>query len=181
MSARHVIAALVLAVLAGACSAADAEGPPEINYGRDICVQCNMIISEAGHAAAYRLDDGAEKLFDGVGEMVLHGRTNDEFARAEAWVHDFWSEEWVEADAAFYVPTLALASPMGHGIFAFATEERAAEFAADVDGEVIDWATVLRLPTFGNLVGEIHGPMGAAAEADADHGSTMDDMEESEE
>ena len=36
---------------------------------------------------------------------------------SEVWVHDFETEEWVDARLAFYVPTLGKATPMGHGIF----------------------------------------------------------------
>lgn len=163
---------LIVAVglLTPACDAAAADGPPEIQYGRDVCVQCNMIISEIGHAAAYRLDDGTERKFDGVGEMVLYGREHGEFARAEAWVHDYQTEEWVRVADAFYVPTMAIASPMGHGIFSFADEARAEEFASEVGGEVIDWDTVLELPTVDGRVGDIHD--------EANEHSDMSEMEE---
>lgn len=167
MKVRFLIMGLLLSLAAGACGTAAADGPPEINYGRDICVQCNMIISEIGHGAAYRLDDGTEKKFDGVGEMVLHGRENDEFSRAEAWVHDYRTEEWVAAADAFFVPTLSVSSPMGHGIFSFSDEARAVEFATGVGGEVIDWATVLRLPIVDGRVGDHH----------EDHDMDMADME----
>jgi hypothetical protein len=115
-----------------------------------------MIITEIGHGAAYRLDDGVEKKFDGIGEMILHGRAEQEFSRAEPWVHDYWSEEWIRAEDAFYVPTRAVSSPMGHGVFGFSDRDRAAEFAAQVGGQVIDWQTAVQLPIFDGLVGGHH-------------------------
>jgi copper chaperone NosL len=142
-----------LALIGSACGGAAATGPPEINYGRDICTECNMIISEARFASAYRLADGTEKVFDDVGGMVIHGRDSGELPDAAAWVHDFETEEWVEATVAFYVPTRAVASPMGHGILAFADQARAEAFAGDLGGEVIDWTTVLALPVVDGLVG----------------------------
>ena len=157
MTWRGVIVALAVVILTAACGTAAADGPPDIKYGRDICVQCNMIISEIGHAAAYRLADGTEKAFDGIGEMVVHGRNSNELEGAEAWVHDFRTEEWVRAEDAFYVPTLAVSSPMGHGIFGFAERALATQFAIEVGGEVIDWSTVLQLPVVDGLVGDIHG------------------------
>jgi copper chaperone NosL len=175
MRVRLVLVVFAVSVANAACGTAAADGPPEINYGRDICVQCNMIISEIGHAAAYRLADGTEKQFDGVGEMVLHARNHAEVDQAEAWVHDYWSEDWVRAEDAYYVPTRAVASPMGHGIFAFATEERAAAFATDVGGEVIDWHTVLQIPIADGLVGGAHGQ---TDETTHDHDSKTDEMEE---
>lgn len=151
---RHRWAGLVIAVavVATACGTADASGPPEIRYGRDICVECNMIISEQRFAAAYRLADGTAKKFDDVGDMVIHlDRTGDE--PTDTWVHDFNTEEWVEATAAYFVPTRSVASPMGHSILSFADESEAHVFAMDVGGEVISWDAVLALPTMNGLVG----------------------------
>jgi copper chaperone NosL len=151
------LAVAAVALLAAACGGSTADaGPPEINYGRDVCVDCNMIISEAKHAAAYRLADGTEKLFDDVGGMVKHGRASGDFASATVWVHDYETEEWVEVGDAFFVPTLAVTSPMGHGIIAFGDRARADAFAAAVDGEVIDWATVLEMPLVDGLLGDHH-------------------------
>jgi copper chaperone NosL len=192
-SPRAPLLALLLAVsllsgLATACGNAEAAtGPPEINYGRDVCVECGMLISEARFAAAHRLDDGTEKKFDDVGGMLKHGRENDEMAGAVAWVHDFTTEEWVEADAAFYVPTRSVATPMAHGIVAFADHGRASEFAAGVDGEVIDWETVLLLPIVDGLVGHHHdrdtdaGDDGEMDHDEMDHEGTDDnDMDHEE-
>ena len=175
---RPLRLAVVLALLGAACGGGSVDGPPEINYGRDVCVECNMIISEVAHAAAYRLADGTEKAFDGVGEMVKHGRTNDEFGTAEAWVHDYLTEEWVKAEDASYVPTLSVSSPMGHGIFAFADPSVAAEFAAGVDGQVVDWATVLQLPIVDGMVGSHHAD-GSEEPTDGGHedGMNMEDGE----
>lgn len=151
------VAVTLLAGAAAACGSAEANaGPPDINYGRDICIECNMVISEARFAAAYRLDDGTEKVFDDIGGMVKHGRESGEVAGAVAWVHDFTTEEWVEAVAAFYVPTRSIATPMAHGIVAFSDHARAMEFAAGVDGEVVEWETVLALPITDGLLGHHH-------------------------
>ena len=152
---RTIASIALFAVMAAGCAAADASGPPEIRYGRDICVECNMIISEARFATAYRLADGTNKKFDDVGNMVIHlDATGD--SPTEMWVHDFETEAWVTAEAAFFVPTLSVASPMGHSILSFSDEGRAQAFANDVDGEVIDWATVRSLPIMNGLVGQHH-------------------------
>lgn len=179
MKAIRVWTALLVAFVLASCGAANADGPPEIIYGRDICVQCNMIITEIGHAAAYRLDSGEEKKFDGIGEMLIYGREHGEFAAATAWVHDYWSEEWVRAETAFYVPTRSVSSPMGHGIFGFSSHARASEFAAEVGGEAIDWVTVLQLPIIEGLVGEHRDREADGAEGDmGDHGAHDQDMTE---
>lgn len=62
----------------------------------------------------------------------------------------------ISAGSAFYVPTLGVTSPMGHGILAFADEARAGSFAAELGGEVITWDVVVGLPVLDGLVGDHH-------------------------
>jgi len=147
----------LLAISGAACGTANAEGPPDINYGRDICVQCGMIINEAKFATAYEVADGEDLIFDDIGGMVLHLRgTGDEIDADSAWVHDFETEEWVVASQAFFVPTLSVTSPMGHSILTFSDEERAQTFADEAGADVINWVTVLSLPATEGLVGHHH-------------------------
>ncbi len=147
---------VVLAVVGAGCGSSEATGPPEINYGRDVCIECGMIIDEARFAASYRMADGTEKKFDDVGGLIIHGREAGDLHGATIWVHDFETEDWVEAPQAFYVPTIAVASPMGHGILSFANEERATRFANDLGGEVLRWDVVVNLPVVEGLVGDHH-------------------------
>jgi copper chaperone NosL len=161
-------------ILTAGCSSTDSTEPPPVNYGRDLCVECGMIIQDARFATAYRLGDGAEKLFDDVGDMIVHlRRTGDSVAMTEMWVHDYDTEEWVSVDSAFFVPTLSVASPMGHSIIAFSDEGRASAFAGDVDGEVITWDVLMNLPAIDGLIGDHHGH--GAAESPPMGGSDDDD------
>lgn len=158
---------LVLGLVAAACGTADASGPPDINYGRDICVECGMIISEARFAAAYRSTDGSERIFDDLGGLLLSSRESGEaLDPASTWVHDFETEEWVAVEHAYFVPTLSVTSPMGHSIISFNDESRANAFAADVGGEVILWDAVVSLPSADGLVGDHHGEGGMDMGAD---------------
>ena len=192
MSRLPTVAVLLLAIIAAGCStAADADGPPEISYGRDICVECNMIISEPRFAASYRLDDGETKSFDGIGELVKHGQRTGELVRiAFAWVHDFNTEEWLLIDEAHFVAGAKIVTPMGHGVVAFSTAAAADQFAADMDGTVMRWPELSTLQvTEEGLLGHRHEPTGddpmAEHSMDDDetgHDHDMDDsMGESEE
>jgi copper chaperone NosL len=154
---------LVLALLSVgvvSCGGAAASGPPEINYGRDICIECGMIIEDPRFAASYRLDDGTEKVFDDLGGLIIEGRESGELASgALVWVSDFDDEVLIESETAFYVPTMGVTSPMGHGILAFGEESRAQKAAQDLGGEVITWETVVELPVMDGLVGHHHSDM----------------------
>lgn len=154
---RAVVVVLFAVVAAGCGSAASADGPPQINYGRDLCIECGMIIDDARFAAVYRLADGTEMAFDDLGGLIVYGRDSGELDDAtEFWVSDFDDEMLIDAVPAFFVPTLGVASPMGHGILAFAAQDRAMEAAAALGGEVIDWETVISLPVMEGMVGDHH-------------------------
>ena len=105
-----------------------------------------MIISEERFAAAYRLPDGTEKVFDDLGGLIQHGQQTGELAEAEVWVHDYETEEWVPATDAYYVVTRSIATPMAFGIVSFGDEARAMGFAHGIDAGVVPWETVRDLP-----------------------------------
>ena len=146
------------ATAAGCSTQAQADAPPEISYGRDICIECNMIISEPRFAASYRLDNGETKTFDGIGELVKHAHRMGEVPAIEfAWVHDFNTKDWILANEASYVAGREVVTPMGHGIVAFATASAAMDFAGDVGGTLMTWQEVLSLEAAENgLIGDHH-------------------------
>ena len=150
MSTRlRVRSALILTVmlLAAACAGTEAaEGPPDINYGRDVCFECGMIISEERFASAYRLADGTEKLFDDIGGMLKHGHSEGEITAADVWVHDYETEAWVTADQAFFIVTRSIATPMAFGIISFDDKTRAEAVAHGLDADVVGWDVILSLP-----------------------------------
>jgi copper chaperone NosL len=123
-----VVLGLILLVACG--RGPDLDEPPDIRYGADVCDRCAMIINEARYAAAYVIPDGETRLFDDIGGMVAY---NDEVAEDVAvfWVHDYDTEEWLKADEAYFAKSEELLTPMGFGIVAFASQERAVDWAGE--------------------------------------------------
>ena len=174
-------------LLISACGgAAAADGPPEINYGRDVCLECGMIISEARFAASYRTTDGVERVFDDIGELLKHGHKTGEVAAAEAWVHDYETEEWVAAEQAYYIVTRSVVTPMAFGIISFDDRARAEAFARDIDADVVGWDIILQLPPEDLLTisddhdhgAEMAGDKPMDTHNDMEGDDTMDHMEE---
>lgn len=163
------VAALALALLlsVAGCGGGESGGPPEIRYGRDICVQCGMIVSEPRFAAAYRLPDGTEKVFDDLGGLLLYGHATGELATAEVWVHDVETEEWVGADSAWFVATANAHTPMGYGIVAFSERGRAQAFAGGAGADVLTWDELVAIPSE-----EIGRPQGSMGSMDSMDGGT---------
>lgn len=152
----RLFAAAAALVLVAACGGSASE-PPVIEYGRDVCVDCGMIIEEPRFAAAYRAG-GEERLFDDIVDMVVYGVESGEIGSAAAWVHDYGTEEWVAAPDAVYVSG-PIATPMGGGVVAFADEPAAAALAAEVGGETLAWDDLVQLAETGGLrQGHAHEP-----------------------
>lgn len=133
---------LALSVALVGCQARQAHTTPTIRVGQDTCAQCRMIISEARFAASLVSRSGEVTVFDAIECMIRARRAAPDPAPA-AWVHDYESDQWREADAAWYVRSPRLPTPMGGGLVAFGDAASARRVAADVTGEMVRWSQVM--------------------------------------
>lgn len=135
--------ALLVLLLAGCAVGSATPAPPEIRFGQDVCAACNMIISDPRFAAGYAVEVEPGRFqslaFDDIGDMVSYLKDHQELKVVDLWVHDYWSEEWIDAETALYVVSPAIHSPMGHGVAAFAARNRAQQMADATAGAVFDW------------------------------------------
>lgn len=133
--------ALLFLSLAG-CGGSPAPAPPDVRWGEDVCSRCTMIVSEERHAAAAAVAAarGHEfRVYDDISCLLAEPDVAGFVAR---WVHDLEEVRWIGADTARYVPSRELRTPMGSGIAAFASAERAASFAGREGAEVLDWSAL---------------------------------------
>lgn len=140
MKRYQIMAALLLlGVLLAACGGAgDLDSPPQIRYGQDACDRCKMIINEPRFASAYTTDTGDARRFDDIGGMFLHAVEQGDNVHI-FWVHDFNSEDWIEAPDATYVHDPDLTTPMGWGVAAFADDDGATAYAAEHGGDLLSY------------------------------------------
>lgn len=132
----------LLLFLVACGSAPDLDTPPEILYGQDPCDQCSMIINEPRFAAAYVTTNGEVRRFDDAGGMLVHNQQRQEKVHIY-WVHDFNTEEWLDATKATFVHSPELVTPMAWGLAAFANQADAEQFVAE-NGGVITTFTALQ-------------------------------------
>lgn len=123
------------AVLAACAPRSSEPQPPEIAYGFDVCESCGMLISEPRFACALVLEDGRALKFDDLGDMVVYQLDRPNLKITAWFAHDYYTEQWVRAEAAFYVASDTIASPMGHGLAAFSTQAAADTFARSECGD----------------------------------------------
>jgi copper chaperone NosL len=128
-------AALLLVVWAGAC-ASRAAGPPVIAIDRSTCSRCGMFISELAHAAAIRMPDGTDVLFDDIGCLTAAARAlaQDNLA---FWFHDAEDGKWIDSGTPVFVMSASLRTPMGGGIAAYRSRAAADRFAQSHAGRVM--------------------------------------------
>lgn len=135
---RILTRVLIAGLLLTACAPASSEPtPPEIAYGQDVCDACGMIIGDARYAAATLLEDGQTHKFDDIGDMVVYHMDRPDQQVAAWFVHDYESEAWIRGEAAFYVMSSEVDTPMGHGVAAFEAEADAAEMAQRLGVEAL--------------------------------------------
>ena len=134
MSAPHPIAA-ALALLVTACSTR-AMGPPEIVVDRTACSHCGMFVSEPAYAAAYRVGSGEPRVFDDIGCM-LDAVRRETASPLVVWVQDAAGGGWVNAEAAVFVSSAHIPTPMHGGVLAYADPAAATTAAAQHRGDVV--------------------------------------------
>lgn len=144
-----LLGALLLLLLAWGCAEGSSNiAPPAIRYGEDLCAECNMVISDPRFAAGYvyEVSEGRYRslAFDDIGDLLVHMAKHPEHTIIAWYVHDYQSEEWLDATTAYYVVGEQIRTPMNHGIAAHATEAAATAMAVSLAGEVMDWAILLQ-------------------------------------
>lgn len=137
----------VVPVLAAALAlaAACAGGPPEpepIVLDEDACAYCRMAISQREFAAELVTRQGRVETFDDAGCLAAWLRAHGRPEGAAVFVADYRSGEWLPAEAATFVVSPALPTPMRSGLGAFAGPAAAAAAAAELGGETAGWEQV---------------------------------------
>ena len=129
---------LGLSLFVPACSRTAGEQPPVIRYAKDRCAECGMIINEELFASALVGTNGEVAKFDDIGCMIRFRDRLSTVNVRRAWVHDYESGAWIEAQAAHFVHAQELVSPMGYSLAAFSEVSSAEQWAQKWKGEVID-------------------------------------------
>jgi nitrous oxide reductase accessory protein NosL len=126
---------LATVVWLAACGAR-ADGPPAIVVDRSACSHCGMLISVPVYAAALRIPDGGERVFDDIGCLIAAVRRSS-LTGARFWFQDAAGSGWIDGDSAVFLASARLRTPMGGGVAAYRTVAEAAQAGGRLGGEVI--------------------------------------------
>lgn len=132
------LALLGFIVLFAAC------GRPEIApvdiHPEDMCSMCRMAISEKQYAAEFITKDGETVKFDDIGCLRAYLKRQNRDDIAAYYVVDFDSRQWINAEAAYFVHSPEIETPMRGGIAAFKDPSKAEAGAARFHGELLRFA-----------------------------------------
>jgi len=148
MSTLLFMAAAMIGALHG-CRREVAIVPPEIRPGREPCAECGMLITHDRFAGALRssASDSGFVLFDDLECMLCYERAHEVSARAGGcFVRDYDTRAWVDGADAHYLcaDPDRMKTPMGSGIVAFSSNERARAAQDRYGGVVLEPADLRR-------------------------------------
>jgi len=124
-------------------SESSGDGPPSIALGSDSCDHCNMIISDARFAAAWRDARGKPARFDDIGCMVSMYHAEMPANGTNFWVHSYLDESLLTTNEATFVVSEKIVTPMSYGIAAVASTNEAGSLVQQFGGETKTWAALL--------------------------------------
>ncbi len=133
MKARiKTILILIAAFLIYSCSR---EIKPEEIEPHDICYLCKMAISQLNFATEIVTPAGEVYKFDDIGCMIEFKRMKGLPKGSVMFVRDFYSEEWVKIEEAYFVRSEKIQTPMNYFIATFKTRESLQKFLEEYGGE----------------------------------------------
>lgn len=142
---RVVWLLLVFALLVG-CGRSEAHDlrPPHITLVEEPCAECGMTITDLRFASAAVFPNGDYLLFDDIGDLAHHHAEHEFPAGTSFFVYDYEaSDEWMAAEAATFVRSREIHSPMGSGLVAFREYARAEALATAMDGTLLSFQELM--------------------------------------
>lgn len=120
--------------------------PPQINYGKDLCDFCKMTVMDKKFGAVLVNKKGKMLKFDSGECMVNYLKTDKGFYPAQYLIVNYEKPgELVDAEKAYYLHGGSINSPMGGNLAAFKSNEAAAKFRHELNGDLILWDKVKEL------------------------------------
>ncbi len=120
--------------------------PEPIEYGKDSCAFCRMIIADAGFSAELKTKKGKTYKFDSIeclAGFILSGQVKKEDILA-VWVADFAHKgALVKIEKAKFLVNDKLRSPMGLNISAYSSDEDLQTAFRNFGGKILTWKEVL--------------------------------------
>lgn len=108
------------------------------------CPVCGMFVAKYPQwLTQINMSDGRSEFFDGVKDMLAYYFSPGQYGAAagamveEVFVKDYYSQDWIDGQEAFYVLGSDVYGPMGHELIPFSSQAAAENFLKDHHGKKI--------------------------------------------
>ncbi|MEJ7626886.1 MAG: nitrous oxide reductase accessory protein NosL [Ferruginibacter sp.] len=142
---KSTTAAIAAALILGLSSCN--HNPREINYGKDICEDCNMTIVDPKYGAQIITKKGRVYLFDDahcVAGFLKEGTVNNNDIDRTLFIDFQNNKTFIDANSAFFIVSPQLKSPMNSNAAAFSNKADADKAASQYNGVLARWAGLLK-------------------------------------
>jgi copper chaperone NosL len=137
----HAVAAIFIFLFAS-CSI----GPQKVNFGTDVCADCNMAIIEPQYVTEIVSKKGKVFKFDDAHCMmhfIVNGKIQTKDIAKTIFVDFSNQEQFIDSPTAILITSSELKSPMNGNTIAFADRKAAEKKAAEIGGEIKSWNALL--------------------------------------
>jgi len=144
---KNVFKLLVVFLIAAIISGCSQE-PQPIEYDKDSCTHCMMLITDAKYGAELITTKGKCFKFDAVeclAQYILENKA-DELDNASLWITDFTKpSHFINAKTAFYLQNEKFHSPMGFNVLAVEDENELKKIKDEHGGKELNWEKLVEL------------------------------------
>lgn len=121
------------------------DGPVPISLNSDACEHCKMSIANGQFAGEIITQKGRVYKFDDLFCIRDYMETHPNLEIKSTYIHNFLgNNELIPAESAYYVKSADFRSPMNGNIAAFKSMEVAKEYQLKMNGELIEWSSLIK-------------------------------------
>jgi len=118
--------------------------PQTINYNKDECAHCMMIITDPKFGSELVTDKGKVYKFDSIECLANYISADHDFTLETLWISDYANpNSLTDAATAFYIVSPKIKSPMSMNIGGFKKKSDMEKFFAEMGGKKMHWKDVL--------------------------------------
>lgn len=134
---------LTAALLMQSCSS----GPQPINYGKDACDFCKMVISDQKFGAEIVTGKNKVYKFDDVHCVAsfIKSKYQEKKEVVAVYLTDFSQKGMlIKAETSYLMYSESLRSPMGGNVAAFAVQDSLKKFQQQYNGTIVQWNNIIK-------------------------------------
>lgn len=131
---------LLLSFTLSSCS----HKPQPINYNKDECAHCMMMITDPKFGSELVTNKGKIYKFDSIECLANYISVEHDFTSETLWISDYANPNTLtDATTAFYIVSPKMRSPMGKNIGGFKKKSDRENTFTEMSGQKMKWKDVL--------------------------------------